>query len=123
MITKTEVLEHLRDVVEGTGEDYVYQPTTPDGVPAARHDGGSCWYIRDGLYSCIAARVLHRLGVSRDELASQEGKSIRFAIYCLGVDFDEGAIEPLAYAQTAQDHGATWGEALRCAEEDIVYGI
>ncbi len=75
-----------------------------------------CLYLHPGTGQpdCIAARVLHRLGVSLENLRTMEGKG------CHSLRRDSS---PLTYnalwilrtAQMVQDTGRTWGEAYATA--------
>lgn len=110
MITRDDVLGHLRAVVAEAGEDYVYPVIDEDHT---------CWYVRDGEYDCIAARVFGRLGVPVGDLAQHEGWTAGAVVEWLDLCFTLEAEDALAVAQHQQDKGTTWGGALAAAEETV----
>lgn len=116
-VDKATVLELLCEVVAEKGEDYVYRP------PNGRDE---CVYVHNGECSCLVARVLHKLGVSIEDLArldtASEGggavavwQAIEVGLIP-GLTFTPEAREALMSAQFAQDGFKTWGEALQAAE-------
>lgn len=117
-VDKATVLELLREVVAEKGEDYVYE--------ASYTASYQCVYVLHGECSCLVARVLHKLGVSIEDLArldtSSEGGGAVAVWQAIEVDLIPGltftpeAREALMSAQFAQDGFKTWGEALQAAE-------
>lgn len=109
MLTLDESLDLLRRAVQEKGQWYV--------DPNAESDG--CQYVNgDGQAGCIVGHVFAYLDWLRyiddynntdtvDQLADQ-------------ADFpaiDEDALLVLRWAQSKQDQGGTWGEALAVAED------
>jgi hypothetical protein len=112
-LTFDRALALLREVIAEKGEDYVY----PQFEPEAAGDLGAvmeCFYVRDDAPSCIVGRVLHRAGVTLDELRAVEGwtpvdleHAPQFTRWA-----DDMALELLHEVQNEQDAGRSWGEAL-----------
>jgi hypothetical protein len=112
-LTYDRALALLREVIAEKGEDYVY----PKLEPEAAGDRGAvmeCFYVRDDAPSCIVGHVLHRAGVSLDDLRAVEGwtpgdveQAPPFTLWA-----DEMALELLYEVQNEQDAGRSWGEAL-----------
>lgn len=111
--TDEAVMETLRAVV-AERPDYVYDSEAVDenGVPM-------CVYVADGAPSCLVGHVLHRLGVPLDALSvfdESGGKDAQLVVRRV-LDGTSGATaHRLWAAQSAQDNGETWGEALEAAE-------
>lgn len=114
MITAEQAITALREVVAGN-EDYVYQPPV----------GSMCVYVHDGKPSCLVAQVLSKLGVGIDDLGRLDHKStdhfdspVPVTAYRLSdhMPIEDRASGILGYAQSRQDLGETWGEALAAAE-------
>lgn len=122
--TVEEARALLVEAIEEKGADYRY--TDPDS------DGESCWY---GSYSgdvpfnedsepnpcdgpgCIVGHVLVKKGVTLEQLRPYEGEGAISVLGRLrggaGNYFDGTPVErALGAAQSAQDSGETWGEAL-----------
>lgn len=106
MITREDILGHLRAVVAEAGEDYVYNKVR-----------GWQLYVRDGKYDCIAARAFGRLGVLTSDLAPYEGYGVSHVVKKLHLDMTQDATIVLARAQNAQDRGCAWGAVLALAED------
>lgn len=118
-ITAQTVLDTLRSVVEGR-EDYKYRATN-----------AQCSYSLNGEPRCIVGHVISILDPEAFEaFAQQEAESgtswpIRLSSleYAAGDDTltltwgDEDNINILVAAQSRQDTGSTWGEAVKAAEE------
>lgn len=111
------VIKTLREVVNEYGRDYVYQRrgSTEEGGP-------ECQYVYNGEPDCLAAKVLHRLGVSLATLHSQEGHA---ANQLQNTGLESAALTVLRAAQTLQDSRHTWGVCLDGAERValVAYGI
>lgn len=105
-LTGPEALRLLRAVV-AEQPDYVC-PRRPggDGPPA-------CRYVHDGAPDCLAGTVLHRHGIPLSQLSGQEGVA---ADYLPSRWLDSDAAELLAEAQSVQDRGDPWRDALAEAE-------
>ena len=97
--------ETLRDLIARAvaekGEDYIYPEDEKDG-----DDGEMCRYFYDGRPSCIIGHVLSYLGI--DEAV--EGAGAEVALDGLGFSYEE--LRAADEAQTAQDEGCAWGQAL-----------
>ena len=100
-----KVLATLDEVVAETGADYRYNKA-----------GGSCLYVREAKPDCLAARVLAKLGMATEDLASYEGNTCDQMVNShLGgkpkPPVGAYALYTLRAAQYLQDAGLTWGEA------------
>lgn len=119
ILTGEGALGLLRLVVFEKGEGYVY-PNSVNRVEGCRN-------FEDGQPSCIVGHVFAKLGVTYDDAvnASIDGtKGVRWSTNCLeksGFEwsFSRNAIKVLSSAQSWQDRGATWGEALAAAEKSL----
>lgn len=108
----------LKSVVAEFGEDYVYteQAEYPSHVDPDGDAGGSCFYVHDSeggsVPGCLVAQVLYKhFEWSIDDLKGIEGEGA-IDIPNLGGDVRRY----LAHAQSNQDTGSSWGQALRRAE-------
>jgi hypothetical protein len=103
-----EVVGHLENIVAEYGADYVYQRRQLNGPdPFAP----VCVYVWNGEPDCIAGKVLARMGVSIEKLASYEGSSVSVVAPVVS-NLGDAATNVLRVAQVVQDKGGTWGEAL-----------
>jgi hypothetical protein len=109
-IKPQEALAALREVVEDAGRDHV-------DVNAGATSG--CKYVASAVPECIVGRVLHRMGVeievlrqmdADDEPVIETGGSAILSHH--EVSMDHRARTLLATAQSLQDKGKDWGEAL-----------
>lgn len=106
--TDDEVMATLRAVV-AERPDYVYEAPEEDG----------CVYVADGTPSCLVGHVLHRLGVSLEALSVLDmngGLAAWRAVPGVLDGVSGSTVDRLWAAQTAQDNGDTWGEALEYAD-------
>lgn len=115
--TTDQVLEALETVVKGR-EDYI--------DPRARSIGQTCKYTIDGAPSCIVGEALHRLGVPIDVLREMDctfdpmfGEDGKRLLENKGYTFEDAAEQVLIAAQSEQDSGHTWGNALHVAREVV----
>ena len=124
-ITRENFLAAMRKAVEMRGEDYVYPSL--EGDPSLRGDAGECLYSKDGQPQCIIGMALYLIdpalmptNVEDDELAlNWDGDR---HLYCLDMDAatvlrrrgveDRGLLDAAEHAQSLQDNGRRWGEAL-----------
>jgi hypothetical protein len=123
------ILNTLADVVNKFGEDHIYGAlpaerfVTYPGLPKPQ-----CQYVHnDGEVlkpACIAAHVLYRLGISLEQLERCEGKGVHVLTGWGLTDFQpdlrgltQDSLHVLRTAQTVQDNGGTWGEALKRARD------
>lgn len=123
-ITRDDVRNGLKALVDVAGEDFVYVKKM--------NDSGSleaCLYVHEGKADCIVGQFLAAQGVPLDRLA--EADAFQFGggqpASCL-IDHleDEGVIKvdggvryALAEAQYIQDAGAPWGDALKRAQHEL----
>jgi hypothetical protein len=134
-MTTPNIQKYVTDLMEGAvalkGEDYVY----PKRAESEDEIGwGGCDYVRDGQPSCIVGHVLVAAGVPVEQLAAHEGNSAWTVVPALkpewgGVDDDSHYYpesSPIARAldkaQSLQDAGSTWGEALEAFKEELERG-
>ena len=108
-LTYDRAVELAREVVAEFGEDYVYpenqkRPETEGCLP-------SCVYVHEGCPSCLVGHILHRHGVSLEDLSQNE---FRGAWFVSGewAGADEKARTFLEGAQGSQDNGDTWAVAV-----------
>lgn len=102
------VLRTLKQVVAEAGEDFRYRPGP----------SGECYYVVNDEPSCLAARVLHRLGVTVSMLRAWEGEACdlmsveaRSRGTRVPLNFSTESLTVLRRAQLCQDQGRTWGDA------------
>lgn len=115
-IDARRALELLIDIVDQYGEDTVYEKVPLNvGGTIIYSQGVGCRYQVNGQPSCLVGHVLARAGVSTEALEDMDasGLSIINSYAAVG-DTDARAV--LQAAQSAQDTGATWGEALKNAK-------
>lgn len=108
-LTYERAVELAREVVAEFGEEYTYPASHKrlehaDGVP-------SCVYVHEGRPSCLVSQILHRHGVSLDELANNEFRGAWFVAGDLaGADAKTRLF--LDVVQSNQDGGTTWAQAV-----------
>jgi hypothetical protein len=120
----------MEEAVALKGEDYVYeQPTSnPDDILSP-----TCYYVWDNQPSCIVGHVLYAAGVPLDDLHEHEGNAALMVAAALIPEWNDGKddssrvgptrlVRALDKAQSAQDSGSTWGEALRAFKEELTRG-
>lgn len=108
-LTPRRALELLIDVVEAYGEDTVYER-----VP--HHTGSRCVYVNEGKPSCLVGHVLVRAGCQVDVLQRFDDGVPAGVIHWHIPQVSGDAARVLDAAQTSQDIGYTWGEALEAAK-------
>jgi hypothetical protein len=120
-LTYDRAVELAREIVAEFGEDYVY----PEDHK--RHEYGDddnqggnmlCVYVHEDKPSCIVGQILHKHGVSVEALKAHEFKGARTVSYATA-EADEKARFFLTGAQSHQDKGNTWGEALTYALDQV----
>ncbi len=113
-ISTADALRALEEAVAEKGEDYIYPWTDIDGED-------QCAYLDNkGNPSCIAGHALVALGVPKWLLADHNTGYNVGDLWSKGlVEMDADAREALQWAQTAQDSGHPWGEALRRARRAV----
>jgi hypothetical protein len=96
------VLVALHEVVQDAGADYIYPGNVND----------SCFYVILGQHSCLASRVLGKLGVPAPVLSRWEGFSMGQLNYVI-TGLHQAARLILDRAQRLQDSRTlVWGEIL-----------
>jgi hypothetical protein len=111
-ITDEKIMATLREVVAERPE-FIYQkpPASEGRVPV-------CRYVHGDVPGCLIGHVLHRLGVSLETLSVQEGQPAQHLTETLGIGGD--AVRwAMGAAQSVQDSGSTWSEALAGAEREL----
>jgi hypothetical protein len=108
-VTGEVVLELLRQVV-AERPDHVYRRHT---------DGIACRYAHNGAPDCLAGHVLYRAGVPLRTLERAKGLIDTF-YGPFSTLLDNRALVILRTAQSAQDDGLPWREALAAAEAEDV---
>jgi hypothetical protein len=116
MITRVAVLDLMCQIVSEFGVDHVYKR-----IP--NRDGGfaGCynWDIENNCPSCLIGHVVFRLGASPELLITCVGDVAASLISkfasASGLRLEYGVMDVLGAAQSSQDDGKTWGEALRDA--------
>lgn len=113
LITKSKALELLEAAVAERGADYVYER---DGT---RQSGPGCTYVRGGQPSCLIGLAMAKAGVPIEQLAEWDTRDNSAACFVLVDDelATKTAVDVMATAQSLQDIGETWGEALQAARE------
>jgi hypothetical protein len=114
IVTVESFTQAMRDAVAERGESYVY----PAGEPGWRNDGGDCVYrTPDGAPACLIGLALHKLDPSL--VPGHESTDGAWAVFRgLAVAGRVSAVVAervgvaADIAQTRQDYGNTWGEAL-----------
>lgn len=105
-IDEDDAIHGLRQVViEQHGPDTIYR------IPQV----GRCVYVERGACSCLIAHVLVYLGVPVGALQPWNDTEIT-DVTLAGVSISDNARRVFAAAQSAQDIGETWGQALADAE-------
>lgn len=105
-------LELLRKAVEEKGAGWV----DPNAA-----EGQGCQYVDDqGAPSCIVGHAMVFAGVPSSDLIEDgdvydlaQGLTHKERLY-----LERGALRVMMEAQSWQDRGTTWGEALEAAERD-----
>lgn len=120
-LSEALVTQAIEAVVAEKGADYVYPGS----------DTGSCWYARQDddnnlVPSCIVGHVLHRLGFNLTYLHdTYEGtRFVGLGTYGVYTDttyqsIPEHVAIALSDAQSKQDNGETWGEALAAYKNSL----
>lgn len=136
-ITGPVALILLGKAVREKGADYVY--VNPKGLKAGTYDDdmsmvANCYYLHDvdgkNVPGCIVGHVAKLVGVSDGILRMEENNTSDALIDRIHVSetdnghqrfkFDGAATALLRAAQSAQDAGKTWGQALAQAREAFV---
>ncbi|MCT2594241.1 hypothetical protein LHJ74_30775 [Streptomyces sp. N2-109] len=119
-VVDEEVMDILREVVaENPG--YIYK-APPEVPPHVKDVDTKCHYVHtdpDGSNvrpGCVVGHVLHHMGIPLDTLKLHEGAPATTVLYRL-TDADEYVRSALEMAQTWQDSGYPWAEALNAAEK------
>lgn len=115
-LTYDRAVELAREVVADFGEDYVY----PESEKRRETDGSlpSCVYVHEGCPSCLVGHILHRHGVSLEDLSQHEFRGA-WTVSTKLADAEFGARFFLDVAQGRQDKGMPWGEAVLFAQNHV----
>lgn len=116
-IDANQAIQLLRDSVAGR-EDFIYK--SPDGL-TADDQGYHCEYAHDDCPGCLIGVALHKAGVTVDQLAKLpanyiNNKDVKKKLAAFGCTMTDEAQEVFRGAQSRQDSGHTWGDALAYAE-------
>jgi hypothetical protein len=123
------IIEHLTAIVEEVGENFIYPRRHPSldsnySLYSLLSDG-VCVYVWQGKPDCIIGRLLHRLGVSLEELSACEGENASAACSRLAnspalstLEFTDKDLMFLDRIQRLQDGGRTYGNILEFAKSD-----
>lgn len=107
-----QALDLLRAQVEKKGADYVY--TIPEvEVEGDSFFGVDCRYFVDGQPSCIVGHVFADLGVSEQHVLEGSRPTQAAPDFVKMEDLKTEAL--LVVAQSYQDAGTPWGEAVEVA--------
>ncbi|WP_138958954.1 hypothetical protein [Streptomyces sp. YIM 121038] len=112
--TDERLLEALRSVVKES-PDRIY--AKPEHMPGG--ETYSCFYVHsteDGDPSepgCLVGAVLHRLGISLEDIARYEGEGAAVPLLQFFDDISISATNTFVSVQGLQDDGVSWGEAYR----------
>lgn len=127
-ITRNSAIELLEEIVAEYGKGHLYRAEVTED---RRKFSTSCYYVHNTPTDasggseyvrpgCIVGHFLHRLGVPLDDLERHEGSAVDFVLDHLqgeGILYSEdGVLNILREAQTSQDLGNYWGEALGSAK-------
>lgn len=121
-ISAARALELLKAEVDAEGADFVYKADErADPLKSPK-----CVYVENGCPSCLVGRALHRAGVPLEILAKLDDVQYDKGVGISDAEFDDDSVVLeddargiLATAQTMQDAGATWGEALEAASHAL----
>lgn len=100
-----QTIELLQRAVIEKGDGYIY--------PKRDVEGPTCVYKEDATPSCIVGHVLSYIGLL-DEAIDGMGP---VGLQPWRRQFTDNALWALGRAQSLQDKGETWGEALIAAKE------
>lgn len=107
--TEEEVTKVFEDVVLEFGANYKYP--TQEEHPEYWSDVGTCVYVTNGgEVACVIGQIYHRLGATTQQLQGNRGSIGKGRD--LGFEFPDNVQRGLSQAQSAQDDGETWGQAL-----------
>jgi hypothetical protein len=115
-LTLKDVLHEAHELVVILGDTYKYER-----VEVEDRSRPVCMYVKQTeggkeKPSCLVGHILHSLGVSLDDLKTQEHKPASTALCNLRangvVSVGEGVEDALSYMQNAQDVGHTWAYAV-----------
>lgn len=116
-LTPKATLALLKECVEERGKGYVYPPSQVDGLKK----DSNCVYAKGGAPSCLVGLALHKVGISLSALVrfdKHKEAGIPSELVSHGLlDIPLESAEILDRAQSLQDQGETWGEALKGARE------
>lgn len=122
-----EAVQALEAVVERKGRDYVYQKPSvqwPEDDKWEVHfvgDGGNCLnWLPDGTPSCIVGQLVVDKGWlpgTPGDITDNESSEVTELFTELDIEVDEKTMQLLRLAQTNQDLGIPYGEAVDRAKD------
>lgn len=131
-LDELELARHLlHEAIAAKGANYVYEPVSParsceyltysDIAPPVYDDeNGVSYYgaVPTGP-ACLVGHALVAGGVPLENIKFFEGDSAGTVVEALNIFEDEVVRRALSIAQSEQDSGKTWGEALAAFERII----
>lgn len=130
-LTYEQAVQYLNEAVQLKGEDYIYQHHSRLD-DEGNEIGPSCLYAHNGKPDCIVGHVLAKAGVpielmewsqATDESGGiqnpysyDQAQSVLYRLHRDGLLYTGKATRKLlALAQSRQDQGSTWGQAVALA--------
>lgn len=124
-LTDTQVLQGLQELVDEKGEGFVYEKRERvEGLAPKR-----CVYVHQGEPDCLVGQFLAKAGIPLDRLEAadvdnyNQGTAASELVDKLKAEgllkVSDRALRALSFAQSEQDSGETWGEALREAKRQL----
>lgn len=120
-LTPKAALDLIKEAVDERGKGYIYPPSLIDSLTK----DGSCLYADKGQPSCLVGVVLHKAGISvaalkRFDRHKDAGVPTELVeVGLLDIPVESALI--LTRAQSLQDTGHTWGDALKEAREHAAF--
>jgi hypothetical protein len=113
--TYEDVLQSLKTIVHGMGEDYIY----PRSV-----DRSCVYYEGNGEPSCLVGHFLYEnelvMAADSDKYEDQSAETVVRALEVMEIaSFDARSSLLLQRAQECQDYGVAWGDSLNSAIEAV----
>jgi hypothetical protein len=120
-LTYDRAVELAREIVAEFGEDYVYpEDHKKHEYGDDDNQGGNmlCVYVHNDQPSCIVGQILHKHGVSIEELKEHEFRGASTASWAT-TEAEEKARFFLSEVQSQQDRGYPWGSSLTFALDQV----
>jgi hypothetical protein len=113
----------MREVVADRGPNYVYPRGEAGWVEAEdpQEFSAGCRYVRADVEepACLIGVALFKLGVTLDQLREAEGQTGGAVVFHFFPDAPLVLLVAIDRAQSYQDEGKTWGEALEAYEDTL----